>query len=78
MAQQLECKHGIYKQTCVLCHELADEVVIREKQEALPMKNWQTSSFMSNSAHNSAFIEQEYDIDNAYDIEPIEIDSDEE
>lgn len=73
----LECKHGIFKQTCVLCRELSDEVVIQEKQEALTMKHWQTTSFLNNSAHNAAFLDQDYDIDNAYDIEPSDMDSDE-
>ena len=27
------------------------------------MKNWQSNSFMGNAVHNSAFGEQEYDVD---------------
>jgi hypothetical protein len=78
MDEILECKHGIYKDTCIMCHTLDNEVVIKEKKEALSMKNWQTNSFLGNSSHNSAFGEQEYYIENDYDIEPMEIDNDEE
>ena len=59
----LNCKHGLYKETCIYCRELSDESVITEKQEALQKRNWQSSSFFDNSAHNSASGEQEYDIE---------------
>gem|GEM_PF-3472858 len=64
----LECKHGLYKQTCSICSELDNETVIKEKQEALEMKSWQSTSFMGAGSHNSAFEEQEYDVE-ADDIE---------
>lgn len=65
----LVCKHGLYKETCLMCAGMDDETVIREKQEALKTKNWHSNSFLDNSAHNSAFVEQEYDVDNAYDLD---------
>ncbi len=64
----LECKHGLYKQTCSICSELDNETVIKEKQEALEMKSWQSTSLMGAGSHNSAFGEQEYDVE-ADDIE---------
>ena len=62
----LSCKHGIIKQTCVYCKELEDSVVIKEKEDSLAQKNWQSNSFFDNSANNSSAGDQEYDLDEDY------------
>lgn len=63
MVKLLSCKHGIIKQSCILCKDFSDEQVTTEKTDFLAQKNWQSSSYMDNSSHNSAMVEQEYDIE---------------
>ena len=63
MDKLLSCKHGIIRQSCVLCKDFSDEQIISEKSDFLAQKNWQSSSYMDNSSHNSAMVEQEYDIE---------------
>ena len=59
----IKCKHGIFKETCFFCKDMDDSIVLQEKQDALAKKNWQSSSFLDNAAHNSNLVEQEYDIE---------------
>ena len=66
MEEILTCKHGLYKSTCAFCCNFDDETVIRDKQESLSKKNWQSNSFFDNSAHNSASGDQEYDLEEDY------------
>jgi hypothetical protein len=63
MDKLLSCKHGIIKSSCVLCKDFSEEQVIAEKSDFLAQKNWQSSSYMDNSSHNSAMVEQEYDLE---------------
>ncbi|MDD5457086.1 MAG: hypothetical protein PHV30_08645 [Candidatus Margulisbacteria bacterium] len=59
----LSCKHGIYKETCVYCKDLDSKLVIKEKENSLTKRNWHSSSYFDNSAHNSASGDQEYDLE---------------
>lgn len=62
----LVCKHGLHKVTCNYCKEFSDEIVIADKHESTSKKNWQSSSFYDNSAHNSASGDQEYDLEEEF------------
>ncbi|OGI11027.1 MAG: hypothetical protein A2Y40_00075 [Candidatus Margulisbacteria bacterium GWF2_35_9] len=69
----LSCKHGIHKLSCAYCKEMEDKIVVQEIEDA-SNHSWHSSSYLDNAAHNSAFVEQEYDIEIDMDDDSFDMD----